>query len=153
VLTVVIEEALVRDVTLDVDIMLVAMLGARWDLVNLVEADLELWRLGAMVSRLFPFVIESLLRLIEFGIEGLVIRVGIMLSRERPGAKGSLFVLDVGLNGFNGPVGLANRLEVMSLRLFPSDMVVSIPVLRLARLLPARLGTTLDDAEFGELPK
>jgi hypothetical protein len=137
VLTVVIEEALVRDVTLDVDIMLVAMLGARWDLVNLVEADLELWRLGVMVSRLFPFVIESLLRLIEFGLEGLVIRVGIMLSRERPGAKGSLFVLDVGLNGFNRLVGLTNRLEVMSLRLFPSDMVVSIPVLRLARLLPA----------------
>jgi hypothetical protein len=42
VLTVVIEEALVRDVTLDMDIMLVATLGARWDFVNLVETDLEL---------------------------------------------------------------------------------------------------------------
>ena len=149
-LTVVIEETLVRDVTLDVDIMLVAMLGARWDLVNLVDVDLELWRLGVMVSRLFPFAIESLLRLIEFGLEGLVIRLGIILSRERP-AKGSLLVLDVGLNGLNGLVGLENILELMLLRLFSSDML-SKPVLRLARLLPARLGTTLDDAEL-ELPK
>jgi hypothetical protein len=151
VLTVVIEETLVRDVTLDVDITLVAMLGARWDLVNLVEADLELWRLGAMVSRLPPFFIESLLRFIELRLEVLASGASI-ISRDRPGAKRSLLMLDVGLNGLNGLVGLANRVEVMSLRLFSSDMV-SMPVLRLVRLLPTRLGTRLDDAEFGELLK
>lgn len=41
-LTVVMEEMLVRDLALDVDIMLVAMLGVYWELVNFVEVDLEL---------------------------------------------------------------------------------------------------------------
>ena len=116
--------------------------------------DLELWRLGVVGSRAFPIVIESLLRLIEFELDWLAIRFGITLFREFPNAKGSLAMLeDVALNGLSGLVGLANRLvEVMSLRLLPID-IVSIPVLRLARLLPARLGTALDDAEFDELPK
>jgi hypothetical protein len=125
-------------------------------LVNLVEVevDLELWRLGVVGSRAFPLVIESLLRLIEFELDWLAIRFGITLFRGFPNAKGSLAMLeDVALNGLSGLVRLANRLvEVMSLRLLPID-IVSIPVLRLARPLPARLGTLLDDAEFDELPK
>jgi hypothetical protein len=149
VLTVVIEDILVREVTLDADLVLGEMLGGRplgRVLVNLFGADRVLGRRDS------PVDVEPLLRLIWIGLdgpEGLAVPLGIVLLRKESVVDEFLDKLEeIGLNDVDGLVGLANRLDMSSLR--PSEIeIASIPVPRLVWLLLNRLGVMLDAAEDG----
>jgi hypothetical protein len=161
VLTVVIEDLLVREVALDADLVLGEMLGGRplgRVLVNLLGVDRELGRFVFPLSRESPVDVDPLLRLsgVELdGLEGLAIPLDVALSRKEPAVEEFLDTLEeTGLKGVYGLLGLAISLGMRSLRLLRSDMASS-PVLRLVRLLPYWLGEMLDAAEDGadEPPK
>jgi len=117
---VVIEETLVREVELDVVIVLGVILGGRMGFVSLVDVERMLWRLRVMFSGELPKVTEPLDRLIEAVLEGLVelfTRLGVMFLREFPCAKGSRAMLNaVGLKG------LASRLELMQSGVMLNDV-------------------------------
>lgn len=114
---------LVREVTLDVVLVLGVMLGGRSlgrRLVNLFGVEKEFGRLDVILSRTSPVDIELPLLLTGLGIEGfggIVIRGYIALSRKEPAAEDSpkMFEEKGGLywlKGLTGLVGLANRVEV-----------------------------------------
>jgi hypothetical protein len=106
-------------------------------------------RLGVILSRASPIDVDVLFRLIEpatDGAEGPPLLLDIAFSRKELAEDEFLDMLkEIELAGPNGLVGLPSRVGVRSLRLL-SDMV-SIPVPRLVRLLPNRLGAMLEAPE------